>query len=64
MDNGGRTKTHVPTPGQWDIFGGTNLLNLIWEQRGFSFPRQSPGDWPEIGALQVNSDIIFANGFN
>ena len=64
MDNGGRTKTHVPTPGQWDIFGGTNLLNLIWEQRGFGFPRQSPGDWPEIGALQVNSDIIFANGFN
>jgi hypothetical protein len=64
MDNGGPTKTHVPTPGQWDIFGGTNLLNLTWEQRGPGFPRQSVGDLPEIGALQVNSDIIFANGFN
>jgi hypothetical protein len=64
MDNGGVTKTHVPTPGQWDIFGGTNLLSLPWEQRGAGFPRQSVGDWPEIGALQINSDIIFANGFN
>lgn len=64
MDNGGHTKTHVPTPGQWDIFGGTNLLSLFWDQRGFGFPRQSPGDWPEIGAFQINSDIILANGFN
>ena len=64
MDNGGPTKTHVPTPGNWDIFGGTNLLNMLWEQRGVGFPRQSAGDFPEIGALQINSDIIFANGFN
>ena len=64
QDNGGLTKTHVPTPGIWDTFGGTNLLNLTWDQRGPGFPRQSPGDWPEIGALQINSDIIFANGFN
>ncbi len=63
-DNGGLTKTHVPTPGQWDTFGGTNVLGLIWEQRGVGFPRQSVGDWPEIGALQINSDVIFANGFN
>ena len=63
-DNGGITKTHVPTPGQWDIFGGTNLPGLPWDQRGPGFPRQSPGDWPEIGALQINSDIIFTNGFN
>jgi hypothetical protein len=63
-DNGGVTKTHVPTPGVWDTFGGTNVLNLTWEQRGPGFPRQSVGDWPEIGALQINSDIIFANGFN
>ena len=63
-DNGGVTLTHVPTPGQWDTFGGTNLLNLQWDQRGVGFPRQSAGDWPEIGALQINSDIILANGFN
>ena len=64
QDNGGPTKTHVPTPGIWDTFGGTNLLNLPWDQRGPGFPRQSAGDFPEIGALQINSDIIFANGFN
>jgi hypothetical protein len=63
-DNGGVTLTHVPTPGQWDTFGGTNLLGLIWDQRGAGFPRQSAGDFPEIGALQINSDIILANGFN
>jgi len=54
----------VPTPGQWDTFGGTNLPGLQWDQRGPGFPRQSAGDFPEIGALQINSDIIFANGFN
>lgn len=63
-DNGGVTKTHVPTPGVWDTFGGTNVLNLAWDQRGPGFARQSTGDFPEIGALQINSDIIFANGFN
>jgi hypothetical protein len=64
QDNGGTTRTHVPTPGQWDIFGGTNVLGWPWDQRGTGFARQSPGDWPEIGALQIDSDIIFANGFN
>ena len=64
QDNGGPTRTHVPTPGQWDTFGGTNVLGWQWDQRGPGFARQSPGDWPEIGALQINSDIIFANGFN
>jgi len=63
-DNGGPTLTHVPTPGQWDTFGGTNVLSLQWDQRGLGFPRQSAGDFPEIGALQINSDIIFVNGFN
>jgi len=63
-DNGGPTLTHVPTPGQWDTFGGTNVLSLQWDQRGPGFPRQSVGDFPEIGALQINSDIIFVNGFN
>ena len=64
QDNGGPTRTHVPTPGQWDTFGGSNVLGWTWDQRGPGFARQSPGDWPEIGALQINSDIIFANGFN
>lgn len=63
-DWGGQTRTHRPTPGLWDTFGGSNVLGWPWDQRGVSFPRQSPPDWPEIGALQINSDIIFANGFN
>ena len=63
-DNGGLTKTHVPTPGIWDTFGGVNPLSLPYDQRGPGFARQSSGDFPEIGALQINSDIIFANGFN
>jgi hypothetical protein len=63
-DNGGFTKTHIPTPGIWDTFGGTNTLNMQWDQRGPGFPRQSTGDFPEIGAVQISSDLIFANGFN
>ena len=64
QDNGGPTRTHVPTPGQWDVLAGSNVLGWAWDQRGPGFPRQSPGDWNEIGALQINSDILFANGFN
>ncbi len=63
-DNGGFTKTHIPTPGIWDTFGGTNTLNMQWDQRGPGFPRQTSGDFPEIGAIQLSSDLIFANGFN
>jgi hypothetical protein len=63
-DNGGFTKTHIPTPGIWDTFGGTNTLSMQWDQRGPGFPRQTSGDFPEIGAIQLSSDLIFANGFN
>ena len=63
-DNGGFTKTHIPTPGIWDTFGGTNTLSMPWDQRGPGFPRQTTGDFPEIGAIQLSSDLIFANGFN
>jgi hypothetical protein len=63
-DNGGFTKTHIPTPGIWDTFGGTNTLSMPWDQRGPGFPRQTSGDFPEIGAIQLSSDLIFANGFN
>jgi hypothetical protein len=63
-DNGGFTRTHIPTPGIWDTFGGTNTLSMPWDQRGPGFPRQTAGDWTEIGAVQISSDLIFANGFN
>lgn len=64
QDNGGFNRTQVPTPGAWDTAGGTNERSVQWDQRGPGFPRQSSGDFPEIGAIQINSDIIFANGFN
>jgi hypothetical protein len=63
-DNGGFTRTHIPTPGIWDTFGGSNTLSMQWDQRGPGFPRQTAGDWTEIGAVQISSDLIFANGFN
>jgi len=64
QDNGGFNRTQVPTPGFWDTAGGTNERSVQWDQRGPGFPRQSAGDFPEIGAIQINSDILFANGFN
>lgn len=63
-DNGGPTLTHLPTPGQWDTFGGTNVVNLSWDQRGPGYPRNPAGIGIEIGAFQLNPELIFANGFN
>jgi hypothetical protein len=63
-DNGGPTRTHLPTPGVWDIVGGSNILGVNFDQRGRGFPRVSAGDPIEIGAVQINSGIIFVNGFN
>ena len=64
QDNGGRSRTHVPTPGLWDTFGGVNVLGWQWEQRGPGFLRDPPADRMDIGAYQTNSDVILANGFN
>ena len=64
QDNGGLTRTHLPSPGQWDVLGGSNVHNWQWDQRGVGFPRQTPGNGVEVGAVQLNADIIFANGFN
>ena len=63
-DNGGPTRTLLPTPGSWEASGGSNVLNLAWDQRGIGFSRQPTGYFPDIGAVQVGSDIIFVNGFN
>ena len=46
QDNGGFNRTQVPTPGFWDIAGGTNERSVQWDQRGPGFPRQSSGDFP------------------
>jgi hypothetical protein len=64
QDNGGPTLTHIPTPGQWDTFGGTNVLGWPWDQRGPGYPRNPAGIGMEIGAFQQNPELIFANGFN
>jgi len=64
QDNGGLMRTHVTTPGTWDRVGGRNVLPLVFDQRGRGFPREPVGDRIEIGALQINFDIVFVNGFN
>ena len=64
QDNGGPTRTHVPTPGIWHRLGGTNVRNVPWDQRGQGFPRTSAPDPIEIGAFQTNPEILFVNGFN
>jgi hypothetical protein len=64
QDNGGPTRTHIPTPGPWDTFHGSNALGEFWDQRGFGFPRAPALNQVEIGAFQTNSDFVFTNGFN
>ncbi|MEP6483332.1 MAG: choice-of-anchor Q domain-containing protein [Rudaea sp.] len=64
LDNGGPTRTHRPTPGLWNRFGGNNIHGAQFDQRGVGFPRESSPDRIEIGAFQTNSGILFVNGFN
>jgi hypothetical protein len=61
-DNGGRTRTHVPTSSNTNGFGD-NMLNLQFDQRGHGFPRETAAGIT-IGAYELNPDVIFANGFN
>jgi hypothetical protein len=63
QDNGGRTRTHALLAGSPAIDAGNNTLGLPDDQRGPGFARVG-GAAADIGAFEVNSDIIFANGFN
>jgi len=63
-DNGGPTKTHALGPGSPAIDAGNNTAALTNDQRGLGFPRVV-GVAPDIGAFEgVDTDRIFANGFD
>ncbi len=63
QDNGGPTLTHALLPGSPAIDTGNNVAGLEFDQRGAGFAR-SVGAAPDIGAYEVQSDVIFANGFD
>ena len=63
-DNGGLTKTHALMPGSPAIDTGNNDAGLSTDQRGAGFARELGGG-PDIGAYEgVDTDTIFANGFD
>jgi len=63
QDNGGATRTHALLPGSPAIDTGNNVAGADEDQRGAGFPRVV-GAAADIGAFEVNFDVIFANGFD
>lgn len=61
-DNGGLTRTHALRAGSYAIdHGGTPTTGFDQRGPGFLRPR---GGALDIGAFEVDTDIIFVNGFN
>lgn len=58
--NGGPTRTHLLLRGSPAIGAGNNSIHGNFDQRGFSYPRESAGI-TDIGAVQF--DTIFKSGF-
>jgi hypothetical protein len=61
-DNGGPTRTHALLSGSQAINVGDNVDNLPDDQRGAPFVR--PVGVPDIGAYEVQAEIIFNTGFD
>ena len=61
-DNGGSVKTHALGPHSPAIGLGSNLKSLVYDGRGFPFPRTWVNGKADIGAFQTQ-DRIFYNGF-
>jgi hypothetical protein len=59
-DNGGPTQTHALLPDSIAIDTGNNPDALLTDQRGFA---RTAGAATDIGAYEVQSDIIFADRF-
>ena len=63
-DNGGPTKTHALGVGSPAVDTGNNNAGLSTDQRGTGFARELGGG-PDIGAFEgIDTDTIFANGFD
>jgi hypothetical protein len=60
-DNGGPTMTHALLPGSPAIDAGNNVAGLQTDQRGRA---RVSGPAADIGAFEVQTDAIFANGFD
>lgn len=64
LDNyGGNTPTMPLAEGSPAIDAGSNPLSLANDQRGDGFVREY-GAAPDIGAFELQPDVIFANGFD
>jgi hypothetical protein len=61
-NNGGSTQTHALDPASPAIDTGSNVLALPYDQRGIPFARVV-GAAADIGAFELDTDRIFANGF-
>ncbi|HEY6985122.1 MAG TPA: choice-of-anchor Q domain-containing protein, partial [Rhodanobacteraceae bacterium] len=61
--NGGETRTHaIPaTSPAHDV--GNNVAGGFYDQRGPGYAREV-GSAPDIGAYELNPDIIFISGFD
>lgn len=57
-DNGGPTKTRALLSNSKAIDNGDNPLNLVYDQRGANFARES-GDQTDIGAFEVQESCEF-----
>lgn len=60
--NGGPTRTRSISATSPAINAGNNVAGVDFDQRGTSFAR-SMGAAPDIGAYELNTDIIFIGGF-
>ncbi len=61
--NGGLTPTHALQPTSPCIDAGNNVTGLSVDQRGPGFPRVI-GANTDIGAFELDLDLIFADGFD
>ena len=59
-DNGGTTRTHALLPGSPAIDAGNNSISLDHDQRGLA---RVVGPRADIGAFEVQPDVIFEAGF-
>ena len=61
--NGGATATHMLLSGSPAIDAGNNTAGASFDQRGSGYPRVI-GSAADIGAYELDTDVIFANGFD
>jgi hypothetical protein len=61
-DNGGLTKTHAMLSGSPGIDGGNNAADLAFDQRLSPYDRDN--SFPDIGAYEIQGEIIFDAGFD